>query len=58
MVDVCFIAAFFITIRDIVFNDFIKRYDYIGKIIANIIIFIGTMIYVFGLGIKIQKPNI
>ena len=26
-------------------------------IIANIIIFIGTMIYVFGSGIKIQKPN-
>ena len=50
------LAAFFITIRDIVSLDFIKRYDYIQyMIIANIIIFIGTMIYVFGSGIKIQK---
>ena len=33
-------AAFFITIRDIVSLDFIKRYDYIQyMIIANIIIF-------------------
>lgn len=53
------IAAFFITVRDIVSLDFIKRYDYIQyMIISNIIIFIGTIIYVFGSGIKIQTPNI
>ena len=53
------VAAFFITIRDIISLDFIKRYDYIQYvIIANIIIFIGTIIYVYGSGIKIQTPNI
>lgn len=52
------VAAFFITIRDIVSLDFIKRYDYIQyMIIANIIIFAGTMIYVFGSGIKVKTPN-
>ena len=52
------VAAFFITIRDIVSLDFIKRYDYIQyMIIANIIIFVGTMIYVFGSGIKVKTPN-
>lgn len=52
------LAAFFITLRDIISLDFIKRYDYIQyMIIANIIIFIGTIIYVFGSGIEIQKPN-
>tara|TARA_Y100000389_G_C17448138_1_gene512905 strand:+ start:297 stop:719 length:423 start_codon:yes stop_codon:yes gene_type:complete len=52
------LAAFFITIRDVVSLDFIKRYDYIQyMIIANIIIFVGTMIYVFGSGIEIKKPN-
>lgn len=52
------LAAFFITLRDIISLDFIKRYDYIQyMIIANIIIFIGTMIYVFGSGIEIKKPN-
>ena len=52
------VAAFFITIRDVVSLDFIKRYDYIQyMIIANIIIFAGTMIYVFGSGIKVKTPN-
>lgn len=52
------LAAFFITLRDVISLDFIKRYDYIQyMIIANIIIFIGTMIYVFGSGIEIKKPN-
>ena len=52
-------AAVFISIRDIVSFDFIKRYDYIQyMVIANIIIFIGTMIYVFTTGFKIQKPKL
>ena len=53
------LAAVFISIRDIVSLDFIKRYDYIQyMVIANIIIFIGTMIYVFTTGFKIQKPKL
>ena len=53
------LAAVFISIRDVISLDFIKRYDYIQyMIIANIIIFIGTMGYVFASGIKIQKPNL
>ena len=53
------LAAVFISIRDVISLDFIKRYDYIQyMVIANIIIFIGTMGYVFTSGIKIQKPNL
>jgi uncharacterized membrane protein len=52
------LAAFFITIRDVISLDFIKRYDYVQyMIIANIIIFIGTVIYVFSSGIKVKAPN-
>ena len=52
------LAAIFISIRDIISIDFIKRYDYIQyMVIANIIIFIGTMIYVYVSGIKIDKPT-
>ena len=52
-------AAVFISIRDIVSLDFIKRYDYIQyMVLANIIIFIGTMIYVFTTGFKLQKPKL
>ena len=53
------LAAVFISIRDVISLDFIKRYDYIQyMVIANIIIFIGTMIYVFTTGFKIQKPKL
>lgn len=53
------LAAVFISIRDIVSLDFIKRFDYVQyMVIANIIIFIGTMIYVFTTGFKIQKPKL
>lgn len=52
-------AAIFISIRDIISLDFIKRYDYIQyMVIANIIIFIGTMLYVFATDFKIQKPKL
>ena len=51
------IAAVFISIRDVISLDFIKRYDYIQyMIIANIIIFIGTILYIFTTGTKIEKP--
>tara|TARA_B100000686_G_scaffold344286_1_gene426625 strand:+ start:1333 stop:1749 length:417 start_codon:yes stop_codon:yes gene_type:complete len=52
-------AAVFISVRDIISLDFIRRYDYIQyMVIANIIIFIGTMFYVITTGFKIQKPNL
>ena len=52
------LAAVFISIRDIISLDFIKRYDYIQyMVLANIIIFIGTMIYVQATDFKIKKPN-
>ena len=52
------LAAIFISIRDIISLDFIKRYDYIQyMVLANIIIFIGTMIYVYATDFKIKKPN-
>ena len=52
------LAAVFISVRDFISLDFIKRYDYIQyMVIANIIIFIGTMLYVFSAGIKIEKPK-
>ena len=53
------LAAVFISIRDVISLDFIKRYDYIQyMVIANIIIFIGTMIYIFATDFKIQKPKL
>ena len=52
-------AAIFISIRDAISLDFIKRYDYIQyMVIANIIIFIGTILYVYSSGLKIKKPNL
>ena len=52
------LAAVFISIRDIISLDFIKRYDYIQyMVLANIIIFVGTMIYVQATDFKIKKPN-
>ena len=53
------VAAVFISIRDVISLDFIKRYDYIQyMVIANIIIFIGTMLYVYSSGMKIEKPSL
>lgn len=52
------VAAVFITIKDIISLDIIEKYDYIQYIIiANIIIFIGTMFYIFFTGTKIHKPT-
>ena len=52
-------AAIFISIRDAISLDFVKRYDYIQyMVIANIIIFIGTILYVYSSGLKIKKPNL
>ena len=51
-------AAVFISVRDIISLDFIRRFDYIQyMVIANIIIFMGTMAFVLTTGFKIQKPK-
>ena len=52
-------AAVFISVRDIISLDFIRRFDYIQyMVIANIIIFMGTMVYVITTGFKIQNSRI
>ncbi len=56
-----FAAAIFIAIRDFISKDIIKKYTYTEYvIIANIIIFIGTIIYLVATKTdirKIKKPN-
>ena len=56
-----FAAAIFIAIRDFISKDIIKKYNYTEYvIIANIIIFIGTIIYLVATKTdirKIKKPN-
>lgn len=53
------LAAFFISIRDIISNDLIKRMNYINYvIIANIIVFIGTIIFLNVSKYKVEKPSI
>lgn len=55
------IAAIFIAIRDFISKDIFQRYDYSDYvIIANIIIFIGTIIYIIYSKkdiTKIRPPN-
>ena len=53
------IAALFISIRDIFSKDLINRYDYIDYIIyANIILFIGTILYIYFTNYEFKKlPN-
>ena len=56
-----FAAAIFIAIRDFISKDIVKKYSYTEYvIIANIIIFIGTIIYLVVTKTdirKIKKPN-
>lgn len=53
------VAALFIAIRDIISLDLIKRMNYTNYIIiANIIIFIATMIYLNISNYKVEKPNL
>ena len=52
------IAAVFITIRDYVSLDLIRRYSYINYVVyTNIFIFIGTMIYVYINDVPLIQPN-
>ena len=52
------IAAVFITVRDYLSLDIIKKYSYINYIVyANIFVFIGTMIFLYFTDIPLTKPN-
>ena len=52
------IAAVFITVRDYLSLDIIKKYSYINYIVyANIFVFIGTMIYLYFTDIPLIKPD-
>ena len=53
------IAAVFIGIKDLMIKDLTKRYSYIEYIIiANILIFIVTLIYIFTMKPKLKRPNV
>ena len=53
------IAAVFIGVKDLMTKDLTNRYSYIEYvIIANIFIFIVTMIYIFTMKPKLKKPDI
>ena len=52
-------AAIFIAVRDFISRDIIKKYNYVDYvIIANILIFIGTIIYLFASKRDIKKIKI
>ena len=53
------IAAVFIGIKDMMTKDLTNRYSYVEYIIiANIFIFIVTMIYIFTMKPKLKRPNV
>jgi len=52
------IAAVFITVRDYISLDIMKKYSYINYIVyANIFVFIGTMIYLYFTDTPLIQPN-
>ena len=52
------IAAIFIALRDVFSKDLINRYDYVDYIlVANIIVFIGTLIFIFVTKREIKIPD-
>ena len=53
------IAAVFIGVKDLMTKDLTNRYSYIEYIIiANIFVFIVTMIYIFTMKPKLKKPDV
>ena len=53
------IAAVFIGIKDMMTKDLTNRYSYIEYIIiANIMVFAFTIVYIFTVKPKLKKPNI
>jgi len=53
------IAAIFIGVKDLMTKDISKRYSYIEYIlIANIMVFVLTLIYIFTMKPTLKKPDI
>ena len=53
------IAAIFIGVKDMMTKNLTKKFSYIEYIIiANIFIFIVTMIYIFTMKPKLKRPNV
>ena len=53
------IAAVFIGVKDLMTKDLTNRYSYIEYIIiANIMVFAFTIVYIFTVKPKLKKPNI
>ena len=53
------IAAVFIGVKDLMTKDLTNRYSYVEYIIiANIFVFIVTMIYIFTMKPKLKKPDV
>ena len=53
------IAAVFIGVKDLITKDLTKRYSYIEYIlVANLFVFILTLIYIFTMRPTLKKPNI
>ena len=53
------IAAIFIGVKDMMTKDLTKRYSYVEYIIiANIFVFVITLIYIFTVKPKLKKPNV
>ena len=52
------IAAVFIGVKDLMTKDLTNRYSYVEYIIvANIIVFAVTIVYIFTMKPKLKKPN-
>ena len=52
------IAALFIGVKDLITKDLTKRYSYIEYIlVANLFVFILTLIYIFTMRPTLKKPN-
>ena len=52
------IAAIFIGVKDLITKDITKRYSYIEYIlVANLFVFILTLIYIFTMRPTLKKPN-
>ena len=52
------IAALFIGVKDLITKDITKRYSYIEYIlVANLFVFILTLIYIFTMKPTLKKPN-
>ena len=52
------IASVFITVRDYLTQDIMKKYSYVNYILyANIFVFIGTILYINVFNVKLIKPT-